>query len=584
MQSKHNQRRHYIRNSHRTYVEDVYANTSPIHSIHLNDSFPPNILRWNDMEEKGKFSITTVHVSHNKDTPWYLPAQHLKHQWGWNRSTSAGFLDKPLACSIGFNAIGLESTLGEFKYGGTGYLTLSFKGPGKKDTWVGFDKNETSKIHCYYMTNKHLGSEFIDTPKTLGLVINCPVSLDAEIGEYAFRNVMNNGRICRSLSDAICEVKVHLRPTTFSLPESSSYAPDSLANEQIVGEATTSPLAKKLLEFKEMAHADPRPNAVCTVLTFRNEQTGPMLHLFVDYYHRLGWYVIIYDRFGFHQQYVQDFIGLYGVDYHPYTIFQMTQPKKYNAVYASKQSFEFKYFYKMEKNWGYTGSGPADTADQDADKTHTYDHCRVEYMAVDMILFVDIDELFYCPQAASSVSKQRKFQHKIMSTFGIQGVEEMRFVRIPYAGLAPANNKANRSNTDITSDCMLQAFSSRATANSYIGSMVRCWSSATAYDNFPKSADFAAKCPFHYNHWSCDGMKGGGRDWGATIPRCRCKVAFDMINGFEYKPNLEKCHLLHLNDNKYRFQSKRDKHVHDKGDVAKHSPLAGLYETVKIIM
>jgi hypothetical protein len=23
----------------------------------------------------------------------------------------------------------------------------------------------------------------------------------------------------------------------------------------------------------------------------------------------------------------------------------------------------------------------------------------------------------------------------------------------------------------------------------------------------------AAVCPFHYNHWSCDGMKGGGRDW-----------------------------------------------------------------------
>lgn len=45
-------------------------------------------------------------------------------------------------------------------------------------------------------------------------------------------------------------------------------------------------------------------------------------------------------------------------------------------------------------------------------------------------------------------------------------------------------------------------------------------------------------CPFHYNHWSCDGMKGGGRDF--TKRRCRCKVAFDMQNGYDYKPMLKK--------------------------------------------
>ena len=34
--------------------------------------------------------------------------------------------------------------------------------------------------------------------------------------------------------------------------------------------------------------------------------------------------------------------------------------------------------------------------------------------------------------------------------------------------------------------------------------------------------------------------------------RCRCKVSFDMQNFFEYKPALKRCHLVHLNDNKYR--------------------------------
>lgn len=58
--------------------------------------------------------------------------------------------------------------------------------------------------------------------------------------------------------------------------------------------------------------------------------------------------------------------------------------------------------------------------------------------------------------------------------------------------------------------------------------------------------------------------------------RCRCKVSFDMQNHFEYKPMLKRCHLMHFNDNKYRFQSKRTKHVYDKGDVTQPSPLAKL--------
>lgn len=49
-----------------------------------------------------------------------------------------------------------------------------------------------------------------------------------------------------------------------------------------------------------------------------------------------------------------------------------------------------------------------------------------------------------------------------------------------------------------------------------------------------------------------------------------------MQNFYEYKPMLKKCHLMHFNDNKYRFQSRRTKHVYDKGDVTVPSPLAKL--------
>lgn len=39
-----------------------------------------------------------------------------------------------------------------------------------------------------------------------------------------------------------------------------------------------------------------------------------------------------------------------------------------------------------------------DTADQDGDKVRTYDHSRVEYAHLNTVLYVDSDELLYCPQ------------------------------------------------------------------------------------------------------------------------------------------------------------------------------------------
>jgi hypothetical protein len=129
----------------------------------------------------------------------------------------------------------------------------------------------------------------------------------------------------------------------------------------------------------------------------------------------------------------------------------------------------------------------------------------------------------------------------------------MRYIRIPYAGLAPSdfNNTAlSRATIDLTNStnlCMKRAYETRNVVD-----MFSCWSNASSYDDFSKSSDFAGICPFHYNHWSCDGMRGGGRDNGCKM--CRCKVAFDFLNDLAYRPMNWKCHLLHFNDNKYRFQ------------------------------
>jgi hypothetical protein len=40
------------------------------------------------------------------------------------------------------------------------------------------------------MTNKDYGSEFLTTPKTLGIVVYCPVPLDIEIGADSYYSMM----------------------------------------------------------------------------------------------------------------------------------------------------------------------------------------------------------------------------------------------------------------------------------------------------------------------------------------------------------------------------------------------------------
>ena len=76
-----------------------------------------------------------------------------------------------------------------------------------------------------------------------------------------------------------------------------------------------------------------------------------MLFLFVQHWYRLGWKVIIYDRFGMHKEFIEEMLDWSGFDYHPYTAYQLVNPEKYNLEFAAKRGNEFKVFYKMEKNW-----------------------------------------------------------------------------------------------------------------------------------------------------------------------------------------------------------------------------------------
>jgi hypothetical protein len=224
------------------------------------------------------------------------------------------------------------------------------------------------------------------------------VSLDDEVGPYKFTSIIQQGYFCRPIAEYPTEIELFLRPSSYELPLSASNSslgtppPPPKVDEPEKGllEAAfhANPQEVRHMTMHSMRAADFRPHAVCTVQTFRNSQTGAMLYMFVSYYQLLGWTVLVYDRFGLHSKELKPLLALPGVHYFSYTVFQLVQPGKYNLEYASRLDTDYKAFYKMEINWGYQTKKLADTADQDADKTRTYDYARMEHSHLDAILYV----------------------------------------------------------------------------------------------------------------------------------------------------------------------------------------------------
>ena len=84
------------------------------------------------------------------------------------------------------------------------------------------------------------------------------------------------------------------------------------------------------------------------------------------------------------------------------------------------------------------------------------------------------------------IHPQRQYQQKIMSGFYDQGIEEMRFVRLPYSGKVPTGHASYNASDPIgrdsraaftanTQDCMEEAFKKRS-----VGGVLSCWSTASA--------------------------------------------------------------------------------------------------------
>ena len=131
----------------------------------FNVSTPSSVTTWNTIDAPKRIAITSIVVDHHSDGSWHVPSLHEKYSVGWNRTVQLPNIHRPFACNVRLYGMALESTLKGFEKGGTGYLSLEFEtkhhGFKPRTYWYGFDKNETKRQHCYYLTSKGYGSEFI---------------------------------------------------------------------------------------------------------------------------------------------------------------------------------------------------------------------------------------------------------------------------------------------------------------------------------------------------------------------------------------------------------------------------------------
>lgn len=157
------------------------------------------------------------------------------------------------------------------------------------------------------------------------------------MGPFIFQHTLQFGKYCRPFAEYPVSVEIHLRPSQYNpLAEG-----ESQNNNEIIADFRSNPSEIRTMRVKEMSLTSPtqenRNHAVCTVQTFRNPYSGAMLYAFVKYYQMMGWRVIVYDRFGFHYQYLLDLLSLPGIDYYPFTVFQLANPSKYNKEYILQQ-------------------------------------------------------------------------------------------------------------------------------------------------------------------------------------------------------------------------------------------------------
>lgn len=162
---------------------------------------------------------------------------------------------------------------------------------------------------------------------------------------------------------------------------------------------------------------------------------------------------------------------------------------------------------------------------QDDNKRLTVDSAIFNYShLVSSLLYVDRDELLFCPEGTYHVETQRAYQHDFIRRVLFQhNHDQILFQRFNYASVvnllsskefSSSASSSNASSSSSLTDQYIQQVLESCIINSYqkrsIFAFFHCFSSVTIYKSKEKCLFQTNSCPFHELHHAC--------------LRCRCKT------------------------------------------------------------
>jgi hypothetical protein len=502
-------RRQHGERPHNT--SDLAQSVEPPHNyieIRYTSSLPPSVKPLNSIKMRHSFSTVSMNVITGAQSPWFLNVTNAIEPWLSNL-----FDGERTACQVRIYGVldsDGESKIHSFPQSGLARLDISSVDPDERI------------LRCVYLTDYHFAERQFDfkfSPSG-GVAFYCPVLIRRD-------DEIQKSHMCESLQSKSSNLTLSFpftSDTIFDLPQKSSknvvtssfeinpriYRVVSSSGVSFLpltfgkqNSTATVPSAAHVLRLrKRVVEKQAQRHAVATAQVFMNDFSGPQLYLFASYYLKMGYLVIIYDRFGNHKSHLDSFMDNEWFEYHPFTIMQVAYPEKFTRTMARKQDTEFKRYFSRETVGDHVSvvNSVADTNEQDGDKRKTYNIARIEYTHVKSLLLVDADELLWCPESPN----QQDELNKVMDSPEVHFSRNFVFARLN-SSTGSSNMSIDKtrilSSLNIASGlCMLAGYE-----NKNYKYMLECWGGLELENSkiWPKAADVEALCPFHFNHYAC---------------------------------------------------------------------------------
>ena len=258
---------------------------------------------------------------------WFMPSFYKKHLRGMDVDfTPQRAWNDTSYCQVRF--YGFMKKLGTEGYwdGGRGTLSIS---------------QREKPLTCYYMSasqshvnighgSKHVFEQEQAAKQLMAFAVYCPLSLKKR-------------ETCEVLNTKTVHNEIRLYPVGWEKTY-MAYPPYEYIISKFISKKGRLPLKQVTPNLAALDSFSERnimlastEMLVCTVQTFENEMSGPMLYMFALHYSKLGFQVVIYDRYGKHLSFVKELIDRYFVIYHPFTAYEIALPDVYNAEQNKKE-------------------------------------------------------------------------------------------------------------------------------------------------------------------------------------------------------------------------------------------------------